>query len=218
MDSIQEQELITAARTGDERAFAALVEPSLGMLFSVIQRILGDPTDAQDALQEALLSIHLELGKFEGKSKFSTWAYRICVNEALMLRRSRMRRREDSVENFQPRFSDDGHLKDTDSVLAWRQDAEALEMAERMQLRAKVVEGLDRLSDEQRAVFVLKDLEGWDTEDIARHLGISRDLVRQRLHRAHLGMRGHLVAFAAQVRGIASEPAVSFKRAEGGRP
>ncbi len=186
------------------------------MLFSVIQRILGDPTDAQDALQEALLSIHLELGRFEGKSKFSTWAYRICVNEALMLRRSRMRRREDSVENFQPRFSDDGHLKDTDSVLAWRQDAEALEMAERLQLRAKVVEGLDRLSDDQRAVFVLKDLEGWDTEDIAMHLGISRDLVRQRLHRAHLGMRGHLVAFAAQVRADGSSG--TSKRPEGGRP
>ena len=100
MVSSQEQELIAAARTGDGQAFAALVEPTLGMLFSVIQRILGDPADAQDALQEALLSIHLELGKFEGKSKFSTWAYRICVNEALMLRRSRMRRREDSVENF----------------------------------------------------------------------------------------------------------------------
>ncbi|MBL0211751.1 MAG: RNA polymerase sigma factor [Holophagaceae bacterium] len=218
MDSTQEQELIAAAREGDGQAFAALVEPSLGMLFTVIQRILGDPTDAQDALQEALLSIHLELGKFEGKSKFSTWAYRICVNEALMLRRSRMRRREDSVENFQPRFSDDGHLKDTDSVLAWRQDAEALEMAERLQLRAKVVEGLDRLSDDQRAVFVLKDLEGWDTEDIAMHLGISRDLVRQRLHRAHLGMRGHLVAFAAQVRGAAQGNVSAPKRTDGGRP
>ena len=73
-------------------------------------------------------------------------------------------------------------------------------------------------SDDQRAVFVLKDLEGWDTEDIAMHLGISRDLVRQRLHRAHLGMRGHLVAFAAQVRGTANDGAGPSKRQEGGRP
>ncbi len=218
MDSTQEQGLIAAARAGDGQAFAELVAPSLGMLFSVIQRILGDPADAQDAFQEALLSIHLELGKFEGKSKFSTWAYRICVNEALMLRRSRLRRREDSVETFQPRFGDDGHHMDTDSVLAWRQDAEALEMAESLQLRAKVVEGLDKLSDDQRAVFVLKDLEGWDTEDIAMHLGISRDLVRQRLHRAHLGMRGHLIAFASQVRGTAIEKSGTSKRLEGGRP
>ena len=200
MDAAQEQELLAAARTGDGAAFAALVEPASGMFYSAIHRILGDSADAQDAFQEALLSIHLELGKFEGKSKFSTWAYRICINEALMLRRSRMRRREDSVEDFQPRFMDDGHLMDTDTVLAWRQDAEALDMAEHQQLRTKVVEGLDRLSDDQRAVFVLKDLEGWDNEDIALHLGISRDLVRQRLHRARLGLRGHLGAYAHQVR------------------
>ncbi len=206
MDSTEEKKLLAAASAGDGEAFSALVQPSLGMFYAAISRILGEPADAQDALQEALLSIHLELGKFEGKSKFSTWAYRICVNEALMLRRSRMRKREDSVENFQPRFKDDGHLMDTDSVLAWSQDAEALEMAERLQLRAKVVEGLDLLSDEQRAVFVLKDLEGWDTEDIAMHLGISRDLVRQRLHRARLGLRGHLGAYAAQVRVSASTP------------
>jgi RNA polymerase sigma-70 factor (ECF subfamily) len=91
-------------------------------------------------------------------------------------------------------------------------------MAEGLQLRAKVVEGLDRLSDEQRAVFVLKDLEGWDTEDIAMHLGISRELVRQRLHRAHLGMRGHLVAFAAQVRGSANEKSGTSMRPGGGNP
>jgi RNA polymerase sigma-70 factor (ECF subfamily) len=81
-----------------------------------------------------------------------------------------------------------------------------------------VVEGLDRLSDDQRAVFVLKDLEGWDTEDIAMHLGISRDLVRQRLHRPHLGMRGHRVAFASQVRESAKPQAGTSRRPEGGRP
>ena len=218
MDSNQEQALLAAARTGDGLAFSALVEPSLGMLYAAISRILGDSADAQDAFQEALLSIHLELGKFEGKSKFSTWAYRICVNEALMLRRSKMRRREDSVEDFQPRFMDDGHHKDMDSVLAWSQDAEALEMAERLQLRAKVIEGLDLLSDEQRAVFVLKDLDGWDTEDIAMHLGISRDLVRQRLHRARLGLRGHLGAFATQVRAVAKRNAGISPQREGANP
>ena len=55
-------------------------------------------------------------------------------------------------------------------------------------------------ADEAESKMMLKDLEGWDTEDIAMHLGISRDLVRQRLHRARLGLRGHLGDFAAQVR------------------
>ena len=192
MNSGFDVDWLERARGGDPEAFRGLVEPHLGMFQAVIQRILGDALDTQDALQEALLTIHQELHRFEGKSRFSTWGYRICVNEALMLRRSRVRRREDSMEDFLPRFGDDGHHMDREAVLDPGQEAEALVMAEREQLRSKVLEGLDRLSDEQRAVFVLKDLEDWDHEEIARHLGISRDLVRQRLHRARLGMRGFL--------------------------
>lgn len=195
MNTGAESVLLDQARGGDPDAFRALVEPHLGMFQAVIQRILLDTLDSQDALQEALLTMHQELARFEGKSRFSTWGYRICVNEALMLRRSRVRRREDAMEDFLPRFRDDGHLMDVEAVLDLGQEAEALVVAEREQLKAKVLEGLDRLSDDQRAVFVLKDLEDWDTEDIARHLGISRDLVRQRLHRARLGMRGTLERF-----------------------
>lgn len=202
MSSLEtESQLLARALSGDGEAFAVLVQPSLGMFHSAILRILGDPADAQDALQEALIAMHSQLSRFEGKSKFSTWAYRVCINEALMLRRSRLRRREDSVEDFMPRFEDDGHHRNVESVLGFKEEAEALAMAEGRQLRERVQEGLDRLSSDQRAVFILKDLEGWDTEDIARHLGISRDLVRQRLHRARLGLRGCLAVYAEQVRG-----------------
>ncbi len=197
---LDEAQLLARALAGDGEAFGALVEPCLGMLHAAILRVLGDPADAQDALQEALIALHTQLGRFEGKSKFSTWAYRVCVNEALMLRRSRLRRREDSVEDFMPRFEDGGHHRNVESVVGFATEAEALAMAEGRQLRERVQAGLERLSPEQRAVFVLKDLEGWDTEDIARRLGISRDLVRQRLHRARLGLRGFLAAYAAQVR------------------
>jgi RNA polymerase sigma-70 factor (ECF subfamily) len=202
MPSAEEESLLLAqALSGDGEAFGRLVEPHLGMFHSAILRILGEPADAQDALQEALIALHTQLSRFEGKCKFSTWAYRVCINEALMLRRSRLRRREDSVEDFQPRFGDDGHHRNVESVVGFATEAEALAMAEGRQLRERVQAGLDRLSSEQRAVFILKDLEGWETEDIARHLGISRDLVRQRLHRARLGLRGFLADYAAQVRG-----------------
>lgn len=190
--SAEEQGLLERARSGDAEAFRALVEPHLGMFQAVIQRILMDNLDTQDALQEALLTMHEQLDRFEGKSRFSTWGYRICVNEALMLRRSRKRRREDALEDFLPRFRDDGHHMEVEAVLDLGQDPEAFVLAERKQVREKVMEGLNRLSDEQRAVFVLRDLEDWDTDDIARHLGISRELVRQRLHRARLGLRGFL--------------------------
>lgn len=191
-----EADLVRMAAAGDADAFEQLVRPHLGMLFRVIDRILGNEAESQDALQDALVTILRELTGFQGASKFSTWAYRICVNQALMARRKRVRRREDAIEDLMPRFSDDGHHKDTGGILEWSEDAEALMKVEREELKAKVRAGLDRLSDDQRAVFVLRDLEGWDTEEISRHLGIPRELVRQRVHRARLALRALLPEFA----------------------
>ena len=191
-----EAALVKAAAAGDPEAFETLVRPHLGMLFRVIDRILGNEAESQDALQDALLTILRELPGFQGASKFSTWAYRICVNQALMARRKRVRRREDAIEDLMPRFGDDGHHKDVDLLLEWSEDAEALMKVEQDELKARVRMGLDRLSDDQRAVFVLRDLEGWDTDEISRHLGITRELVRQRVHRARLALRALLPEFA----------------------
>ena len=195
MNAILENTLISRAQKGDGEAFSSLVGPYLGLFYAGIHRILQDTLDAQDALQEALMSIHAELPRFQGKSKFSTWAYRICINEALMLRRSRLRRREDNIEDFMPHYAADGHLVNTDRIRDWSQDALALITVESDQVRSKIREGLSRLSDEQRAVFIMRDLEGMETEEVAQRLGISRALVRQRLHRARLGLRGFLDAF-----------------------
>ena len=77
----------------------------------------------------------------------------------------------------------------------WVQEATALEQVEQDQIRERVQEGLSRLSDEQRAVFIMRDLEGMNTDEVAIKLGISRGLVRQRLHRARMGLRGLLASF-----------------------
>jgi len=195
MEARNEASLISQALEGDGEAFGTLVEPYMGLFYAGIHRILQDPQDSQDALQEALLSIHTELHRFQGMSKFSTWAYRICINEALMMRRSKLRKREDKIEDFLPRYAPDGHLMGTDTLRDWSQEAVALDMVEQEQVRQKIREGLEKLSDEQRSVFILRDLEGMDTEEVAQMLGISRGLVRQRLHRARLGLRGVLEAF-----------------------
>jgi RNA polymerase sigma-70 factor (ECF subfamily) len=200
-DPQPEATLVLAAAQGDPAAFEALVRPHLGMLFRVIDRILGNEAESQDALQDALLTLYRELPGFQGASKFSTWAYRICVNQALMARRKRVRRREDAIEDLMPRFGDEGHHMHVDTILDWSEDAEALMKVEQAELKAKVRAGLDRLSDDQRAVFVLRDLEGWNTDEIAQHLGITRELVRQRVHRARLALRALLPEFAPSQEG-----------------
>jgi len=209
MDNTHDAELIARALTGDGDSFSDLVRPHMGLFTAGIHRILQDAQDTQDALQEAMMAIHKALPRFRGDSRFSTWAYRICLNEALMMRRSRMRRREEALEDYMPHFSPDGSWMNGEARLDWAQEATALESAEHEQFRRRIQEGIGNLSSEQRAVFVLKDLQGLDTDEVARMLGISRGLVRQRLHRARLGLRGFLKVQSPALRDMAPMEAVA---------
>lgn len=187
-----ERDLIARARTGDSDAFGELVRPHLSLFHHSILRILGDPADADDALQEALMSIHRDLPSFEGRSKFTSWAYRICVNAALMLRRSRARRREETIEARWPTFDETGHRTEPETSLDWSVEAEAHLHTERLELRAQMLAALNELPDTHRLVFVLKDLEDWDTDQVARALDLAPAAVRQRLHRARTAIQDRL--------------------------
>jgi RNA polymerase sigma-70 factor (ECF subfamily) len=187
-----EASLLEKAKAGDSDAFSALVEPHLALFYNSIQRILGNPADAQDALQEALIGMHRDLPRFEGRSKFSTWAYPVCVNAALMLRRSRVRRREDAMEDLVSHSNDEGRPKDVEAALDWSVESDALARVEQKEMRELLMNALDQVPDTQRIVFVLKDLEDWDTEAIARHLDITPALVRQRLHRTRMFLQERL--------------------------
>ena len=181
-----ETQLVEQAANGDSDAFGVLVGPHLSMFYNAIFRILGDRADSQDALQDALMAIHRDLPKFEGRSAFSSWAYRVCINNALMLRRVRVRRKEDAMEDLVSQNDEYGRPMDAEASLRWSEDADALTKIEHQQLREKMMSVLDKLTDSHRVVFILKDLEDWDTDAIAEHLDISSSVVRQRLHRARL--------------------------------
>ncbi|MBL0312130.1 MAG: RNA polymerase sigma factor [Holophagaceae bacterium] len=178
--------VLERAINGDSDAFGALVEPHLPMFYNAIYRILGDRADSQDALQDALMAIHRDLPKFEGRSAFSSWAYRVCINNALMVRRARVRRKEDAMEDLVSQNPDEGRPMDADASLRWSTDPDAFNKIEHKEMREKMMAVLDKMSDAHRVVFILKDLEDWTTEAIAEHLEISASVVRQRLHRGRL--------------------------------
>jgi RNA polymerase sigma-70 factor, ECF subfamily len=198
----EEAHLIQAARNGDDRAFERLLEPSLGLFYAGIHRILADPHDAQDALQEALLSIFGALPTFQRVSRFSTWAYRICINEALMLRRSRARIREEPLEGDGPA---PGRPRTGDRPPPGRREVpqapSAHADAEHRQMRRCIHRAMRCLPEDLRIVFALRGLEDWDTEEVARYLGITPALVRQRFHRANLKMREALGGLLQRERG-----------------
>jgi RNA polymerase sigma-70 factor (ECF subfamily) len=192
-----EAELIQRAAGGDGEAFGTLVLPHLALFHNGIQRILGNAADTQDALQDALISIHKDLPRFEGRSRFSSWGYRICLNSALMTRRSRIRVRDMELPEPLPLgpFDAHGHHQESGNAPEWQVEAQAHDLVERQELRDCLNRALEELPDSHRIVFVLKDLEDWETDDIARHLQIEPGTVRQRLHRARVQLQARLRAF-----------------------
>jgi RNA polymerase sigma-70 factor (ECF subfamily) len=177
--------LLAQLRAGDEAAFAALVRRESGKLLAVARRILRSEEEAQDAVQDALLSAFQNLERFEGNARLSTWLHRITVNAALMRLRSKKRRREDAIDELLPAFAEDGHH--AAAVPGFQEDAEDEIAAAQV---ARIVRAaIDELPDSYRIVLVLRDIEGLDTAEAAEALGIGPDATKMRLHRARQALR-----------------------------
>jgi RNA polymerase sigma-70 factor (ECF subfamily) len=177
--------LLARLRAGDDVAFAELVRRESGKLLAVARRILRSDEEAQDAVQDALLSAFQNLDRFEGGARLSTWLHRITVNAALMRLRSKKRRREDSIEELLPAFAEDGHHLAPVSPL---RDAAEDEIAS-AEIAAIVRAAIDELPEGYRVVLVLRDVEGLDTAETAAALGIGPDAAKMRLHRARQALR-----------------------------
>jgi RNA polymerase sigma-70 factor (ECF subfamily) len=188
LETAPDQTLAKAASRGDEKAFELLVERYQDRVYRLASRLCANRSDAEEVVQETFLGAFRGLGGFRGNAAFATWLYQIVVNAALTQRRGMRRHPTASLEECFPRFDDTGTLEPGDYGRAARAD----EMLERKELLNRVQEALDRLGDDYRTVFVLRDLEGLSTEEVADVFGICPTAVRQRLHRARLQLRGFL--------------------------
>ena len=186
-----EEGLIQRAAQGDSDAFGDLVRPHLALFHNGINRILGNTADAQDALQDALIGMYRDLPRFEGRSRFSSWAYGVCIHSALMHRRTRARAPEPIDFPGLGPYDDHGHHLEKRGP-EWHVEAEAHGLAEQREMRECLMTALEDLPDGHREVFVLRDLEDWDTDAIARHLDLAPATVRQRLHRARVQLQSRL--------------------------
>jgi len=175
---VDEEKLIRAGQRGDERAVEALFRRYQRPLFQTALRVLGNTEDAEDALQDGLLSAYRNLRRFEGRSQFSTWLTRIVINAALMRRRSAKARpalsldetpREDELPAAE-RFADDG--PNPEQVFA------------STEIREMISENLDELSPLLRTAFVLREVQGYSTGEAAKKLGVTENTLKARLWRA----------------------------------
>jgi RNA polymerase sigma-70 factor (ECF subfamily) len=180
-----DQRLRERLLAGEEGAYEELVRRYGGRLLAVARRFLPVEEDARDAVQDAFLSAFRSIDRFEGTAQLSTWLHRIVVNASLMKLRTRRRHPEQSIEELLPGYLEDGHLERPASP--WRTDG--LDPAEQHELRDLVLRSIHSLPEGHRNVLLLRDIEGLDTEEAARLLGISSGAAKTRLHRARQALR-----------------------------
>ncbi|HET7291743.1 MAG TPA: sigma-70 family RNA polymerase sigma factor [Vicinamibacteria bacterium] len=178
---------LAAIRAGEPEAVAAFVRSETPRLLGLARRILRDEEEARDAVQEAFLRAFRSLPAFRGSASLSTWLYKIALNASLMRLRSRRSHPEVSLEELLPRFLEDGHH--AVNVHPWLPVDEALGRRELCEL---VRRHIDRLPEPYRLALLLRDVEELDTEETARALGVSCNVVKVRLHRARQALRGLL--------------------------
>jgi RNA polymerase sigma-70 factor (ECF subfamily) len=179
-----EAEFVERLRRGDEQAFEELVRTHGPRMLAVARRYLPREADAEDALQDALLNAHRNIGSFQGGSLLATWLHRVTVNAALMRIRARTRRPEPSADNlgWQEVASREGPV--------WAYSP--TEALARSEIRRVLEDGMARLPEGIRAVVRLRDIEGVDLQGIGTLLGIGLSTVKSRLHRGRSALRACL--------------------------
>ncbi len=185
-----ETTLVRNLKEGEAGAFEVLVRENSPRLLAVARRYLPKEADAQDAVQDAFLSAFRGMAGFTGASKLSTWLHRIVVNASLMKLRTRRRKPEVAIDDLLPRFENDASAHHLDVIAAWRETAP--DELTRDENRVLVRAAIERLPDSYREVLALRDIEQLDTADVAELLGVSKGVVKTRLHRARQALRALL--------------------------
>ncbi len=184
-------ELVTAAKAGDNDAFGLLVERHEANVYGLCLKMLKNPEDAEDCLQEVFVKAYKALPSFREEARFSTWVYRIATNAALM----RIRKKKlDTVSLDQP--IELGETKVPREVADWTTDPSSNLMNE--ELSHVLTQHINELPPNNRIVFVLRDVHGLSTEETAGVLGLTVPAIKSRLHRARLFLRERLSEYYAK--------------------
>jgi RNA polymerase sigma-70 factor (ECF subfamily) len=172
----EEDDLVRRAQAGDRAAFEELVRRHADRLHAVVLRFVADREAAEEVTQEAFLRAWRGIGRFQRRSRFFTWLYRIGINEA-----KRRAEREPAERTFS---------LDEEPILEAPDWSEAPETrVEQGDLRRVLEDSIRALPIEYRAPVILRDVEGLTTEEAAEVLELSEPAFKSRLHRARLVLR-----------------------------
>jgi RNA polymerase sigma-70 factor (ECF subfamily) len=169
--------LVDRVRAGDSTAFDALVQAYMRQAFQLAYRVVGHREDAEDLVQEAFLAAYQYLDSYDATRPFGPWLMRIVLNRGSNLRRSRARRETEP---------------ETDAVSP---APSALDESERTEAREQLARAMDMLSERQRMIVTLFDVDGLTSTEIGEMIDLSPGTVRWHLHEARRTLRGALSRF-----------------------
>jgi len=183
---------LEALQAGDKVEFARMVDTYSGMIYRLGLKMLNNPQDAEDILQETFIKAFRNLDRFDGRASISTWLFRIATNESLMLLR---KKRPDSISVDAP-WEDEAEEQEPLQIIDWCCLPETEFMSS--EVREHLDLAVDKLPPSLKVVFILRDIEGLSTRETANVLDISETAVKTRLSRARLRLREELTSYFSE--------------------
>jgi len=175
--SVDERQLVRRAQKGDKVAFETLVQRHQHRVFAVARGILKRQEDVEDIAQQVFVKAYFSLKRFDQRAAFSTWLYKITVNECWDV----LRKRKARPLVYEADFSEE---QSKQYSAPEREANKAPDTSDRMALREQLERMLGQLDKRDRAMLVLKEVEGFSVEEIAESMGLNANTVKVRLFRA----------------------------------
>lgn len=175
-----DEELARLAAEGDEAAFEEIYNRHRKLVYSVALRMTGNVADAEDLTQDSFVSVMRRIGGFRGEASFTSWLYRLAVNQVKMHFRRRQSRPEYQTS--------DGEILEREASVVRRANSE--QVIDRLALE----EAVQRIPKGFRAAFILHDVEGYQHKEVGRMMGWTTGTSKSQLHWARMGLRKLLSA------------------------
>jgi len=185
---VPDDELVRRAQAGNDAAFEELVRRYERKVYSITYRMMGNQEDASEALQDTFLRAYRFLNKFEFKSSFYTWLYRIATNTSLTKLR---KRKSPPMVSLDEPAGDDGDMPL--EIPDYKYSPE--KMMKQRELSRALQDAVEGLAPDYRSVVVLRDLEGLSNEEVSKILNLTVPAVKSRLHRGRLALREKLAGY-----------------------
>src|SRR3954469_18291017 len=186
-EPVDDRELVDKARKGDRDAFRTLFERYHRRAYALAFGVVRHQDDALDVVQDAFIKAHKYLDRFEGNSSFYTWLYRIVMN--LAIDHLRKHRKVKPVELDETRLEPDADEPLLPRILGGNPGQALIDK----QIRARIDQALDELSENHRSVLVMRELEGLSYEDMAQAMSCSKGTIMSRLFHARRNMQKRLL-------------------------